>query len=115
MQKSRGENWSFAQLQSHCNLGNQLKSLELKPTAEEALQPLSWWEASVQELAEKRSQKLKPLVPGFKTSAQKAHTAGRFVAYAAEDNLSAGAGEVQSLGFFDVDDVPAWDTWIALV
>ena len=34
----------------------------LKPlTAEAALLSLSWWEASVQELAEKRSQKLKQL------------------------------------------------------
>ena len=115
LQKYRDENWPFAQLQSHCILGNQLRSLELKPTAEGASPPLSWWEASVQELAEKRSQKLKQLVPGFKTSAQKAQAIGRFVAYAPEDNLSDGAAEVQSLGFFDVDSVPPWDTWIALV
>jgi hypothetical protein len=114
MQKYRGENWSFAQLQSHCILGNQLKSLELKPTAEGALQPLSCW-ASVPELAGKGSQKLEQLLPGFKTSAQKAHVIGRFVAYAPEDNLSDGAAEVQSLGFFDVDNVPPWGTWIALV
>ena len=113
MQKYRDENWSFAQLQSHCILGNQLKSVELKPTADEALQPLSCW-ASVPELAEKRSQKLKQLLPGFKTSAQKAHVIGRFVAYPPEDNLSDGAAEVQPLGFFDVDNVPPWDTWIAL-
>jgi len=114
LQKYRDENWPFAQLQSHCILGNQLKSLELKPTADEALQPLSCW-ASVPELAEKRSQKLKQLLPGFKTSAQKAHVIGRFVAYAPEDNLSDGAAEVLSLGLFDVDNVPPWDTWIALV
>ena len=113
LQKYRDENWPFAQLQSHCILGNQLKSLELKPTADEALQPLSCW-ASVPELAEKRSQKLKQLLPGFKTSAQKAHVIGRFVAYAPEDNLSDGAAEVLSLGLFDVDNVPPWDTWIAL-
>jgi hypothetical protein len=34
--KYRDENWSFAQLRSHCILGNQLRSLELKPTAEGA-------------------------------------------------------------------------------
>ncbi len=115
LQKYRDENWPFAQLQSHCILGNQLRSLELKPTAEGALPPLSWREASVQGLAEKRSQKLKQLEPGFETSAQKTHVAGRFVAYAPEGILSDGAAEAQSLGFFDVDDVPPWDTCIALV
>jgi hypothetical protein len=28
------------------------------------------------------------------------------------DSLSDGAATVQSEGFFDVDNVPAWDTWI---
>jgi hypothetical protein len=114
MQKYRDENWSFSQLQSHCTLGDQLRSLELKPTGQGALQPFSWWEANVQELVEKRSQKLKQLAPEFNTPAQKAPV-GRFVAYAPEDNLSDGAAEVQSLGFFGVDNVPPWDTWIALV
>jgi hypothetical protein len=115
MQKYRDENCSFAQLQSHCILGNRLRSLELMPTAEGALQPPSGWAARVQELAEKRSQKLKQLVAGFKASTQKAHGISRFVAYAPENNLFEGAAEVQSQGFFDAHNVPPRDTCIALV
>ncbi len=114
MQKYRDENWSFSQLLSHCTLGDQLRSLELKPTDQGALQPLLWREANVQELVEMRSQKLKQLAREFNTPAQKAPV-GRFVVYAPEDNLSDGAAEVQSLGFFDAHNVPPWDTWIAMV
>ena len=70
MQRYRHENWPFARLWSHCILGNQRKSLQLKPTAKGALRARSGW-ASVQELAEKRSQKLEQLVPGFKPQLRK--------------------------------------------
>jgi hypothetical protein len=105
IEEYRDENWSLARLQSHCILGNQLKSWQLKATAESA------W----QELAKKCSQKLEQLLPGFRISTQKAYVIGRLVAYARQDNLSNHAAEVQSLEFFDVDNVPPGHTWIALV
>jgi hypothetical protein len=38
---------------------------------------------------------------------------GRLLLYAPDENLCDGAAEVASLGFFDVDNVPPWDTWVA--
>lgn len=37
---------------------------------------------------------------------------GRGLLFAPQDSLSDGAATVQSEGFFDVDNVPAWDTWV---
>lgn len=37
---------------------------------------------------------------------------GRGLLFVPQDSLSDGAATVQSEGFFDVDNVPAWDTWI---
>ena len=34
--------------------------------------------------------------------------------YAPEENLADGAAEYASFGFFDVDNVPPWDTWISM-
>ena len=39
---------------------------------------------------------------------------GRLLVYFPDDDLACGAAEVQSEGFFDVHNVPPWDTWIAL-
>ena len=37
---------------------------------------------------------------------------GRLLIYFPEDNLCCGAAEQETLGFFDVDNVPPWDTWV---
>jgi hypothetical protein len=39
---------------------------------------------------------------------------GRLLIYFPDANLADGAAEVQSRGFFDMHNVPAWDTWVAL-
>lgn len=39
---------------------------------------------------------------------------GRLLVYFPDANLADGASEVASRGFFDVHNVPPWDTWIAL-
>src|SRR5271163_2440722 len=38
---------------------------------------------------------------------------GRFLLYVPEENCSDGASEHASTGFFDEDDAPPWDTWVA--
>ncbi|MDQ3713836.1 MAG: hypothetical protein M3388_16675 [Acidobacteriota bacterium] len=38
---------------------------------------------------------------------------GRLLAYFPDVNLFCGASEDETNGFFDVDNVPAWDTWVA--
>jgi hypothetical protein len=40
---------------------------------------------------------------------------GRLLAYFPQDNLACGAAEAESLGFFDVDNIPPYDTWVWLV
>jgi hypothetical protein len=39
---------------------------------------------------------------------------GRLLVYQPDGNLADGAAEVESRGFFDVDNTPPWDTWVAL-
>ncbi len=38
---------------------------------------------------------------------------GRFMSYWPEENLACGGAEYASVGFFDVDNTPPWDTWVA--
>lgn len=40
---------------------------------------------------------------------------GRLVAYFPNDNLFDGCAEVESKGFFDVDNIPPHDTWVWMV
>ena len=40
---------------------------------------------------------------------------GRFLAYFPDDNLADGVAEVESEGFFDVDNIPPYDTWVWMV
>ena len=38
---------------------------------------------------------------------------GRLMSYWPEENLACGGAEYASVGFFDVDNTPPWDTWVA--
>jgi hypothetical protein len=40
---------------------------------------------------------------------------GRLVAYFPDDNLSCGTAQHESRGFFDVDNIPPYDTWVWMV
>jgi hypothetical protein len=40
---------------------------------------------------------------------------GRLLGYTPDDNLCDGASTVRTDGFFDTDNIPPWDTWIACV
>lgn len=39
---------------------------------------------------------------------------GRLLVYYPDEQLADGAAEEASGGFFDADNVPAWDTWVGL-
>jgi hypothetical protein len=39
--------------------------------------------------------------------------AGKLLVYAPEENLADGAAQLESKGFFDGDNVPPWNTWVA--
>jgi hypothetical protein len=38
---------------------------------------------------------------------------GRLLLYWPDENLACGGAEVSSHGFFDVNNVPPWDLWVA--
>lgn len=40
---------------------------------------------------------------------------GRLLAYFPDDNLFCGTAEAESQGFFDVDNIPPYDTWVWMV
>jgi len=40
---------------------------------------------------------------------------GRLLVYEPDMNLCDGAAELSSNGFFDVDNVPPWDTWVGCI
>jgi hypothetical protein len=40
---------------------------------------------------------------------------GRLLLFAPDETLSDGAADVSSGGFFDSDNVPPWDTWVAYI
>jgi hypothetical protein len=42
-------------------------------------------------------------------------TPGRLLAYLPDEQLADGAAEEATGGFFDVDNTPPWDTWVAWV
>ena len=111
-QKLREEKWSESELQTRLILTGQLRSSELKPAIQEPLQPLSQWISNVNEVAVKRAQQLARI--GSEEASQPEQRPGRLIAYAPQDNLCDGAAQVQSLGFFDVDNVPPWDTWVVM-
>jgi hypothetical protein len=46
---------------------------------------------------------------------QAARHGGRLLAYFPDADLTDGAAEVESRGFFDVFNAPPWDTWVAYV
>jgi hypothetical protein len=40
---------------------------------------------------------------------------GRLLVYFPDEELADGAAEAESEGFFDVNNAPPWDTWLAMV
>ena len=40
---------------------------------------------------------------------------GCLIAYSPDSNLACGMSEVETKGYFDVNNTPPWDTWVALL
>jgi hypothetical protein len=67
-------------------------------------------EQIVQSVISKRSKLIRTLQHAQTTP----HLAqGRLLRYWPEENLADGAAEYASVGFFDADNTPPWDTWVA--
>lgn len=69
--------------------------------------------ASIEQLADRRRELLAG-ERGWRV-ADVALRGGRILAYDPGINLFDGAAEATSAGFFDVDNVPPWDTWLCFV
>jgi hypothetical protein len=95
-------------------LCRQLRSEVLGPFALSLAESGADHAAIVEQVAEARSQILRD--SGRHSESQSSEPrGGRLLLYAPQDNLACGAAECLSLGFFDVDNVPPWDTWILVL
>lgn len=83
-----------------------LRSIELRPRASKVFESR---ESAIQHVARERSWLLhdrRPF-PAFTNGA-----VGKLLVYEPDMNLADGAAQVASAGFFDVDNIPPWDTWL---
>jgi hypothetical protein len=94
-------------------LRHQLRSEALRPFAQSLAQLGADHAAIMDQVAEARSQALKQSSKGSNSQSGDP-CGGRFLLYAPEENLSDGAAEYASFGFFDVDNIPPWDTWVTM-
>lgn len=95
-------------------LRQQLRSEVLRPFALSLAESGADRSAIVDQVTNARSQIMRqsPKQPDSRSVALRE---GRLLLFAPEENLSDGAAEYASMGFFDVDNVPPWDTWVVMV
>jgi hypothetical protein len=95
-------------------LRRQLRSEALRPFASSLAQSGVDRAAIVEQVMEVGSQILQHSERYSESRSSESH-GGRLLLYAPEENLACGAAEYSSLGFFDVDNVPPWDTWMLML
>lgn len=66
---------------------------------------------AVEEVIGKRSALLRGMVTGTETTSPESK--GRLLRYYPLETVDDGAAEASSKGFFDFNDAPPWDTWVA--
>lgn len=104
--------WAEADVSSIAPLDEQLRTIALRPVLDLCKTNGSSERAViVDELAKKRVELLRK--SGIYPDPSNYDTAeGRILLYAPDENLADGAARYASKGFFDVDNVPPWDTWV---
>jgi hypothetical protein len=90
-------------------LNNQLRTLELKPRSFFDRQFDRF--AIVEELIEKRAELLRQQTR-YPDKVSSSLAGGKLLVYEPDDNVSDGASQYQTKGYFDLDDAPPWDTWV---
>ena len=101
-----------SRLQEIAPLDGQLRSFPLQPMRFLPRQSVEEHREIVNAVVMRRAAILQsearvPINPGSELKA------GRLLLFAPSETLSDGAARYASKGFFDDDNVPAWDTWIA--
>jgi len=98
------------------SLKDQLRSNSLRSfsMSDYGRKTLAERKAIVEDIANRRAALLK-IMGRYPASLQTNLTEGRILLHAPNDNLSDGAATYPSKGFFDVNNVPPWDTWVCYV
>jgi hypothetical protein len=92
-------------------LKDQLRSATLKPSFPlDDLGINAPWEQALAEVVGKRAQLVSRPASQERDAAK---LGGRFLFYVPSENLADGAAQYASNGFFDVNNVPPWDIWVA--
>lgn len=101
-----------------------LRSADLRPPQFDAIdadrpwdyiiEPTTPWPEIVRGVVERRAQRLLA-EPHHDLNGVTVSVGGRLVLFDPRSTLFDGAAEVGSDGFFDVSNVPPWDTWVAWV
>jgi hypothetical protein len=93
-------------------LKDQLRTISLRPFSMfDCPQTTAERIAIVEDVANRRAGLLKTM-GRYSPLSQANVTQGRILLYAPDENLFDGAAKYSSKGFFDVNNVPPWDTWV---
>jgi hypothetical protein len=103
--------WAKAKLHEIIPLRPQLRSPILQSASSEFPRNRLEQIQMVDDLAQRRGEHLR-FEQRYPSDPASNLQGGRLLLYAPDENLFDGAAEVQSKGFFDVNNIPPWDTWI---
>jgi len=92
-------------------LENQLRSAFLKPKPFASRQDSEDRASIVEDLVRRRADRLRD-EGRYPQTILSGLANGRLLEYVPDENLFDGAARYASKGFFDVNNVPAWDTWV---
>ena len=92
-------------------LAHQLRSPCLRPAPFVYPQSVEERAGIVETLAEKRAEQLR-LEKSHLNESRTSLQGGRLLLLAPDETLCDGAAQYSSKGFFDVDNIPPWDTWV---
>jgi hypothetical protein len=106
--------YAEAKLYELIPLAKQLRSPLLQPVPFESGQSSAARAKIVETLADKRADQLR-IEQRYPSTLLPDPGAGRLLLYAPDENLCDGAAQSSSKGFFDVDNIPPWDTWVCFV
>jgi hypothetical protein len=106
-----GQLFAKANLLGIAPLARQLRSPILQPGCDMFPSNREQQARIVEDLAEKRAAQLR-LEDRYPSPLLGHPDSGRLLLYAPNENLFDGAAQYTSKGFFDVNNIPPWDTWV---
>jgi hypothetical protein len=106
-----GQLFAKAKLLGIAPLARQLRSPILQPGCDMFPSNREQQAIIVEDLAEKRAAQLR-LEHRYPSPLLGHPDSGRLLLYAPDESLFDGAAQYTSKGFFDVNNIPPWDTWV---